>query len=160
MCAPRHRERVQNTSAGSVSTSLQLRGLQPDSEYQARVLALMGAAAGRPSPDLLLRTRPAREVPAAPGWLQLTAVGATRLLARWEAVQPAPDHYILYLAQVSTRVYPTEAGRCAVPSSASRELRESGAGQQGRLRSPRRRLPYADQCPHMVRLHWVKCRII
>ncbi|KAF0313218.1 Neogenin [Amphibalanus amphitrite] len=107
------RERVQNTSAGSSALSVQLHGLQPDTEYELSVRALLGAAGGRPSPPLLLRTRPERTVPAAPGRLRLTAVGATRLLARWEPVEPPPNGYTLYLTQSEggsgTRTFNTTA---------------------------------------------------
>ena len=89
-----------------MSPSLQIQGLQPDTEYELRVAALVpgsGSGSGRPSAPLLLRTQPERTVPAAPGRLRLTALGATRLLASWEPVSPPPDWYTLYVAQVRRR---------------------------------------------------------
>ena len=88
---------MQNSTAGFV----QIQGLQPDTEYELRVVAAVGSAAGRPSAPLLLRTQPERSVPAAPSRLTVAAVGATRLLASWQPVSPTPERYTLYVTQVS-----------------------------------------------------------
>ncbi|XP_037094900.1 neogenin-like, partial [Pollicipes pollicipes] len=92
------RQRVHNTTAGSSSPSLQIQGLQPDTEYTFRVVANVGAAAGRSGAPLRLRTRPELTVPPAPAALRLQPAGATQLRVSWQPVLPSPAGYRLYVA--------------------------------------------------------------
>ncbi|XP_076055481.1 neogenin protein frazzled isoform X2 [Oratosquilla oratoria] len=105
------RERVQNVSASSSSQSFdeyktQISNLAPGSTYKVRVMAYtVTGLLGPSSPEIVVRTRPDVDLPAAPEDLKVMATSPTSLHVSWEPPENSKTPirgYTMYYMEVGS----------------------------------------------------------